>query len=73
MRAIANRHRKNVKTMYRVNTAARTRSYLKKVFSPDIGVDASFQIIAIREYACGLKPGLALMSNEKPDFEMASN
>ena len=64
------------------------RSYLKKVFSPDIGVEASFQVPGILEYACGHPPlknryagksrsaglilGFALISNENPNFEMAS-
>jgi len=47
-----------------------SRSRLKKVFSPDIGVDASFQVLAILEYASGLNLGLALISNENPNFEM---
>jgi len=48
----------------------------KKPFRPisrrptSIGVDASFQILDIREYVCGLNLGLALISNEKPNFEM---
>jgi hypothetical protein len=55
------------------------RSDLKKVFSPDIGVDASVQVLAILAYvpqgsflrgACGLTLGLALISNENPNFEM---
>jgi hypothetical protein len=49
-----------------------TRSYLKKVFSPDIGVEASSQVLAILEYGCGLILDLALISNENPNFEMAS-
>jgi hypothetical protein len=49
------------------------RSRLKKVFSPDIGVEASTQVLGILEYVCGLILGLALISTENPDFDMASN
>jgi hypothetical protein len=48
------------------------RSYLKKVFSPNIGVEPSSQFLDILEYACGLSLGLALILNENPNFEMAS-
>jgi hypothetical protein len=48
-------------------------SHLKKVFSPDICVDPSPQVLNILKYACGLNLGLALISNENPDFEIASN
>jgi hypothetical protein len=48
------------------------RTHLKKVFSPDIGVAVSSQILAIQEYACGLILGFALISNESPNFEMRS-
>jgi hypothetical protein len=48
-------------------------THLKKVFSPDIGVEASSQILAIPEYACGLILSFALISNENPNFEMGSN
>jgi len=49
------------------------RRHLKKVFSLDIGVEPSSQILDILEYACGLILGLALISNENPNFEIASN
>ena len=49
------------------------RSHLQKVFSSDIGVESSYQVLDILEYACGLTLGLALISNENPDFEMASS
>jgi hypothetical protein len=49
-----------------------TRSYLKKVFSPDIGVEPSPQVLDILEYACGLSLGFALISYENPNFEIAS-
>jgi hypothetical protein len=49
-----------------------TRSYLKKVFSPGIGVESLSQDLDILEYACGLILGLALISNENPNFEIAS-
>ena len=48
------------------------RSHLKKVFSPDIGVEASSQVLDILEYACGLILGSALISNKNPNFEIAS-
>jgi hypothetical protein len=50
-----------------------TRSHLKKVFSPDIGVKPSPQVLNILKYACGLSLGLALISNENPKLEIASN
>jgi hypothetical protein len=34
----------------------RIRSYLKKVFWPNLGVGFGFQIPDIPAYACGLKP-----------------
>ena len=48
------------------------RSYLKKVFSPGIGVESLSQVLDILEYACGLILGLALISNENPNVEIAS-
>jgi len=48
------------------------RSYLKKVFSSDIGVEPSSQVLDILEYACGLILGLVLISIENPNFELAS-
>jgi hypothetical protein len=48
------------------------RSHLKKVFSSDIGVESSNQVLDILEYACGLILGLALISTENPNFEMTS-
>jgi hypothetical protein len=47
-------------------------SYLKKVFSSDIFVEPSSQVLDILEDACGLILGLALISNENPNFEMTS-
>ncbi len=35
------------------------RSHLKKVFSSDIGVEPSYQVLDILEYDCGLILGLA--------------
>ena len=57
------------------------RSYLKIVFSSDIGVEPSYQVLDILEYVCGLILGLAFLSrrssreisNENPYFETASN
>jgi hypothetical protein len=48
-------------------------SHLKKVFSPDIGVEPSYQVLDILEYACGLILGLVLISTENPNFEIASS
>jgi hypothetical protein len=48
------------------------RSYLKKVYSLDIGVVPSSQVLDILAYDCGLILGHALISNENPNFEMAS-
>jgi hypothetical protein len=50
-----------------------TRSHLKKVFSSDIGVEPSSQVLDILEYACGLILSLALISTENPNFEITSN
>ena len=49
-----------------------TKRHLKKVFSSNIGVEPSSQILDKLEYACGLILGFALISNENPNFEMAS-
>jgi len=48
------------------------RTHLKKVFSPDIGVETSPQVLDIRQYACGLILGFALISSKNPNFEMSS-
>ena len=50
-----------------------TRSHLKKVVSSDIGVEPSSQVLDLLEYACGLILGLAVISTENPNFEMASS
>jgi hypothetical protein len=50
-----------------------SRSHLKKVFSPDIGGEPSYQVLDMLKYACGLILGLALISTENPNFEIASN
>jgi len=47
--------------------------HAKNVFSPDIFVGFSFQVLEIRWYACGLKPDSAMILNQNPIFEMASN
>ena len=47
------------------------RSYLKKVFSPELGVEPSSQVLDILQYACGLRLDLALSSDENPNFEIA--
>jgi hypothetical protein len=49
------------------------RSYLKKVFLPNLCVRLSFQVLDILEYACGLKLGPALTLSQNPFFEMASS
>jgi hypothetical protein len=49
------------------------RSYLKKVFCPNLCVGPSFQLLEILEYACGLKLGPALTLSQNPIFEMASS
>jgi hypothetical protein len=48
-------------------------SHLKKIFSPDISVEPLPQVLDILEYACGLSLGFALVSNENPNFEIASH
>jgi hypothetical protein len=48
------------------------RRHLKNVFSSDISVEPSSQVLDILEYACGLILGLALISNKNPIFEIAS-
>jgi hypothetical protein len=52
-----------------------TRTYLKNVFWPSAffgGIGASFQILDILQYACGLKLGPAAILNQNPIFEMGS-
>jgi hypothetical protein len=49
------------------------RSYLKKVFWPNLFVGASFQVLEILMYSCGLKLGSASIFNQNPFFEMASS
>jgi len=48
------------------------RSHLKNVFCPNLYVGASFQLLGILLYACGLNIGPALILNQNPMFEMAS-
>jgi hypothetical protein len=52
-------------------TAEKFRRHLKRVFSPDIGVKPSFQVLDILQYICGLILGLVLISTENPNFEIA--
>jgi hypothetical protein len=52
--------------------SVKIRSYLKKVFWPNLYVGPSIQLLEILEYACGLKLGPALSLNQNPIFEMAS-
>ena len=49
------------------------RSYLKKIFYPNLCVRASFQVLGIPKYVCGLKLGPAFTLNQNPFFAMASN
>jgi hypothetical protein len=53
-------------------TVEKFRSHLKKVFSPDIGVKPSSQVLDMIEYVCGLILGLVLISAENADVEIAS-
>jgi hypothetical protein len=48
------------------------RTYLKKVFWPNLGVGAGFQILDILQYACGFKPGPAYTLDQNPFFEIGS-
>ena len=50
-----------------------TRTHLKNVFWPNIFVGASFQILDIQQYACGLKLDAAAILNQNPIFETGSN
>ena len=50
-----------------------SRSHLKNVFWPNLCVGPSFQVLDILQYACGLKRGPALILNQNPLFEIASN
>jgi hypothetical protein len=52
------------------------RSHLKNVFWPPAfsgEIGASFQILDIQQYACGLKLGPAAILNQNPIFEMGSS
>jgi hypothetical protein len=49
-----------------------TRTHLKKVFWPNLGVSAGSQILDILQYACGLKPGPAYTLDQNPFFEIGS-
>ena len=48
------------------------RSYLKRVFCPNLHVDPSLHPLDILAYASGLKFRSALIWNQNPFFEMAS-
>jgi len=48
------------------------RTHLKNVFWSHIFVGASFQILDIQQYACGLKLGPAAILNQNPIFVMGS-
>ena len=48
-------------------------SHLKKAFSSDIGVEPSSQVFDMLEYVCGFILGIALISSENPNFEIAPN
>jgi len=45
----------------------------QKCLLPNIFVGASFQILDIQQYACGLKLGPAAILNQNPIFETASD
>jgi hypothetical protein len=49
------------------------RSHLNNVFWLNIFVGASFQILDNQQVACGLKLGPAVILNQNPIFETASN
>ena len=49
------------------------RSHLKKVFWPKLGVGRSYQILEIPVYSSGLIFAAALILNQNPFFEIASN
>jgi hypothetical protein len=53
-------------------TVEKFRIHLKKVFSPDIGVKPSSQVLDMIEYVCGLILGLVPISAENADVEIAS-
>jgi hypothetical protein len=63
----------NVYCLFPINKQLITRTHLKNVFWPNIFVGASFQILDIQQYACGLKLGPAAILNQNPIFEMGSN
>jgi hypothetical protein len=48
-----------------------SKGHLKKVFSPDIGVEPSSQVLDILAYAGGLILGLVLFSTKNPNFEIS--
>jgi hypothetical protein len=50
-----------------------TRSHLKKVFWPKLGVGRSYQILEIPVYSSGLIFAAALILNQNPFFEIASS
>jgi hypothetical protein len=49
------------------------RSYLKKVFWPNLRVGRSYQILEILRYSSGLIFAAALTLDQNPLFEIASN
>ena len=51
----------------------RGRSHLKNVFSAELGLEPSSQVLDILKYACGLRLGIALISGKNPNFEIASS
>lgn len=63
--------------VYKVDRMSRAlldfaRTYLKKVFWPNLGVGAGFQILNILQYACGLEPDPAYTLDQNPLFEIGS-
>ena len=57
-----------------INKIDGSSSYSGKVFWPPAfgGIGASFQLLEIPMYSCGLKLGSASILNQNPFFEMAS-
>jgi len=56
-----------------MTAAFRTRTYLKKVFWPKLGVGRSVQVLEILQYSSGLNLASALILNQNPFFEIGSN
>gem|GEM_PF-1400754 len=55
-----------------IRTRKVTRTHLKKVFWPKLGVGRSVQVLEIRQYSSGLNLAAALILNQNPFFEIGS-